>query len=322
MNRSPHTPPTNSVIAGFRDQTTYTPPLNRLVTENYQDQEKYKYASRERSREKSHHKDRDFVDYAEDTDSRHYQIPTNKISQTCLIAELIKDKKNQRGFLDEVIKNSTENNKIETIVSRRPDPINEFGMEEHGNNNNDIMWNLPNQEHQNETTKIKSNGTKIPAKPKIPAAVVQKKVEIPEKLAPPKEDTQIKKPARKSLLSLPMPPGAANPQSFALSTNSNSKNHEKLSASLKMGVSYFNSSEKPFSASANIISSPSSSDSVENAKKALLSRLESRARHAEKVLKHPSILNRSPPNPNAWNDRCVESFSILNRIGEGTYGEF
>lgn len=266
-------------------------------------------------------------------ESRNYHSTTSaetksKMSETCLIAELIKDKKNQKGLIDEIVKNSENNNKIETIVSRRPDTFNnalaEFEMENYmsnNNNNNNNIMQFYKPVHENENAglpQIKTNGTKAKiAPPPLPTQSVTSSIQSKSTAIPATVSNQqdsAKKSSRKSLLSLPMPP-------TSVSTVSALNSKEKLN-SIKMGVSYLNNNDKPFS-TINTASSPSSSDSVENAKKVLLSRLEeSRTKNTEKVLKHPTILHKSPPNPSAWNDRCVESFSILNRIGEGTYGMF
>jgi cyclin-dependent kinase 12/13 len=264
------------------NSNSFTPPLNdrRSPSSSRETRERYRESHRESYREPDHREP--------------HQKRDQKISETCLFAELIKDNKNQQVLIDEVLKQSE--NRIETIVSSRPDQMAIFS--EHADvvdaHSNLQSYPVVAQSVRKVTPAI-TNGTKPVAPLPVPAPVVQP-------LPVPVEPTSNKKPSRKSLLSLPMPPNSST-------TLTTPKDQNR---SIKMGVSYLNS---------NSFSSPSSNDSLESAKKALFSKItESRPKHSEKVLKHPTILNKSPENPSAWHHRTVEAFGILNRIGEGTYG--
>lgn len=222
-----------------------------------------------------------------------------------MFAELIKDNKNQQVLIEEVLKQKE--NRIETIVSTRPDQMAIFS--EHvdvvdAQSTTVCVKNLALNPPQipKQVRKVNptiTNGTKTSAPRPVPPPPIS--VPGPARAVASIVEPSGKKSSRKSLLSLPMPPNSSLPTP-----------KEKSQGSIKVGVSYLNSTT---------FSSPSSNDSLESAKKALFSKItESRPKHSERALKHPTILNRFPETPSAWHNRTVEAFDILNRIGEGTYG--
>lgn len=320
-SESPHTP-TNPPTS---QRDTYTPPLNNNNDDKHNHSDKISTqnnksppagsdsTSASRKRKYSENRDADW------NNAKHYNLSSEfvkgKMSETCLIAELKRNKKYKQSIENKIVEEDLPNvqcsNKIETIVSKRPDPVEKILVapaipaEMSMTNNNLSYLKFSTTQVENEVFK-QTNGTKVPIPNVAPININNNGT-----ATAPQQD-QYKKSGRKSLLSLPMPPTSSVPD-IALHPK------EKLD-SIKMGVSYLNSNEKPFSTIYNA-SSPSSSDSVENVKRALMNKLESRVKTAEKTLKYPTILNKAAANSSAWNDRGVESFLILNRIGEGTYGE-